>query len=153
MIHPALREKSARKLRDSRMYVVAHEFHALPALDAASARLVDFPHFKLHPVDGVNVRLGTQHDDQSGRTHIVCCELLWGLVANVDAKIEQYPAERELMATPGLVPADVTEILGPASSRMSPAAIWDLPPFLTQTNSTAGFFAVAELEVIASLSG
>lgn len=42
------------------------------------------------------------------------------------------------MALPGLVPAEYTCTASPAISRMRPAAICDLPPFFTQTNSTEG---------------
>ena len=47
-------------------------------------------------------------------------------------------ADRSLIAVPGFVPAECTSTVSPAILRISPAAIWDLPPFLTQTNSTDG---------------
>ncbi len=43
------------------------------------------------------------------------------------------------MASPGLVPAEYTCTLSLAILRMSPAAICDLPRFLTQTNNTDGW--------------
>ena len=42
------------------------------------------------------------------------------------------------MVSPGWVPAGSTGMMLPTILRMSPAAIWDLPPFFTQTNSTDG---------------
>jgi hypothetical protein len=47
-------------------------------------------------------------------------------------------AESALMEVPGFVPAECTATRSPAALRMSPAAIWDLPPLRTQTNSTDG---------------
>ena len=58
--------------------------------------------------------------------------------ADVDADSISDWADSELMAVPGLVPAEYTRTVSPAIWRISPAAIWDLPPFLTQTNSTDG---------------
>ena len=43
---------------------------------------------------------------------------------------------------PGLVPAECTVTVPLASWFMSPAASWDFPPFLLQTNKTLGFFVV-----------
>jgi len=43
-----------------------------------------------------------------------------------------------LIADTGSVPADSTVAVSPAILRMRPAAIWDLPPFFTQTNNTDG---------------
>ena len=45
---------------------------------------------------------------------------------------------RSSTAEPGLVPADYTCTVSPAILVISPAPICDLPPFLTQTNSTDG---------------
>src|SRR5699024_8194164 len=47
-------------------------------------------------------------------------------------------AARALTAAPGRVPAEWTSTRSPACSRISAAAIWDLPPFLTQTKRTLG---------------
>src|SRR5690625_2424667 len=46
-----------------------------------------------------------------------------------------------LMASPGRVPAEYTSTRVPVAWawwRIRAAAIWDLPPFLTQTNNTLG---------------
>ena len=50
----------------------------------------------------------------------------------------RVPTDRALTTSPGLVPAEYTSTWSPAALRMRPAAIWDLPPFLTHTNSTEG---------------
>ena len=47
-------------------------------------------------------------------------------------------ADREFSDPPGAVPAEWTSTRSPARARMSAAAIWDFPPFLTHTNNTDG---------------
>src|SRR5258705_13969810 len=47
-------------------------------------------------------------------------------------------ADRSLTAAPGLVPAEYTSTVSPAILLIRPAAICDLPAFLTQTNRTDG---------------
>ena len=51
--------------------------------------------------------------------------------------------EAALRSEPGLVPAEWTVTASPASCRARAAAIWDLPPFLTQTNRTEGVLMAA----------
>src|SRR5690625_6146936 len=55
--------------------------------------------------------------------------------------------ERLLSDPPGLVPAEWTSIASPARCRSSAAAIWDLPPFLTQTKRALGLGAGAVVMV------
>ena len=66
----------------------------------------------------------------------VSCFGVWSVMSTPTSR--SVSADSSLIADPGLVPAESTVTVSPAILRMRPAAIWDLPPFLTQTNSTEG---------------
>ena len=60
------------------------------------------------------------------------------LFADVDSDFGERVGGEFVDPSPGLVPAECTSTESPAIFRISPAAICDLPQFLTQTNSTDG---------------
>ena len=88
-------------------------------------------------------RVAAQHDDQvCGPDHVVG-ELPGLLVGDVDADLEQCLRGQGVDVVAGFAcPPTRRATVSPTTWRIRPAAIWDLPPFFTHTNSTAGFTGV-----------
>jgi hypothetical protein len=69
--------------------------------------------------------------------------VVWSLMSTPTSARDS--AESRLIEIPGWVPAEYTCTESPAMVRISPAAIWDLPLFLTQTNSTDGVAVCSDI--------
>lgn len=87
-------------LLDACVDVVADEFHAGPAVDAAQGRFPGFPDLDLHPVNGRNNRPGAQGDHAPGGAHVVLGQRPGDFGGDVDAKMLQDLARQRIDRQP-----------------------------------------------------
>ena len=136
---------SVEEIGDAGGDVVADQAHAFDAVDAAFGGFVGVPVLEPGAGHGVDVGLASEGDhdvDIANELRINECGCVSG---DVDADLGQGLSGQVVVPVPGFVPAEYTCTVSPAILLISPAAIWDLPPFLTQTNSTDGVGSVSDI--------
>jgi hypothetical protein len=128
---------------DAGVDVVADQAHALDAVDAAFGGFVGVPVLQLDAVGNLHRGVATEGDDEVDRSQQVGVDGSGGLTADIDADLGEDLSREGVDLLAGLVPAECTSTRLPAALRINPAAIWDLPPLRTQTNSTDGVIGPA----------
>ena len=122
---------------------MADQTHAVDPVDAAFGGFVGVPDLDRGAAGGLNSGVAAENDDPVDRGDEIIRELFQGSVGDVDPDFEEDYADSPLIVDPRFVPAESTVTVSPAIFRMRPAATWDVPPFLTHTNSTDGVVGFA----------
>ena len=89
--------------------------------------------------------LATERDHEVDITNEARINECGCVSCDVDTNLGQRLSGQVVDGGAGLVPAEYTCTVSPAILLISPAAICDLPPFLTQTNSTDGVGLVSDI--------
>ena len=137
------------QLLDPGFDVVPDQAHAFHAFDAAFGGLIRIP--DLEPLALAGLRLLPRCPGRSRRRPRSVTSSVTGLGCSPVMSMPSSARDSTdwgFSDVPGLVPAECTATVPFASWFISPAASWDFPPFLLQTNRTLGFFVVSVMRSI-----
>ena len=140
------------QLLDPGLDIVPDQAHAFHAFDAAFGGLVRIPDLKPLALGGSTFASlpRTMTTSTASRTSSVMglgCSPVMSMPSSARESTDWGFSD-----LPGLVPPECTVTAPLASWFISPAASWDFPPFLLQTNRTLGVFVVSVMRLILPLS-
>ena len=144
--------RSARKVSSSESVcecfdpagdVMADQTHAVDPVDAAFGGFVGVPDLDRVPPAGSTraSRPRTMTRSTEAMRSSMSCFRDRSVMSTPTSR--RTTADSPLIVDPRFVPAESTVTVSPAIFRMRPAANWDVPPFLTHTNSTDGVVGFA----------